>query len=164
MFSFHSSYSWMRGKREAWNWPFSRQDASPSSWTILACVGLNATFRAFHTLQDGPSLSREGIPGGLKEQRFGDQAQTFWKWTTDPDQKWHYVWVEVPHLCQLFADHFPWIDIPGTSWPLFIKHKGQFWNEGTKLWDSWKNSSLRGNRGSFSLCFFSPMFEKLGPE
>lgn len=28
----------MTGKRETWNWPLSRQDANPSSWTILAYV------------------------------------------------------------------------------------------------------------------------------
>lgn len=40
------------------------------------CV-FNATFRAVLTLQDSPSFSREGIPGGLKEHKFGDWAQTF---------------------------------------------------------------------------------------
>ena len=40
--------------------------------------GFNATFRVFPTLQDSPSLSREGIPEGLKEHEFGDWAQTFW--------------------------------------------------------------------------------------
>lgn len=70
----------MRGKRETWNWPLSRQDANPSSWIILDCMGLNATFRAFPTLQDSSSLSREG---GVKEQESGDRLRPYGReqWT-----------------------------------------------------------------------------------
>jgi hypothetical protein len=101
MFSFHSSYSWMKGKKEAQNWPVSRQDASLSSWTILVCVGLNATFRDFHTLQHGPSLPGEGIPGSLKEGRLADQVQTFWMRAAGPARsgtmsEWRYLsWVSI---------------------------------------------------------------------
>lgn len=137
MFSFHSSYSWMTGEREAWNWLLSRQDASPSSWTILACVSLNATFRAFPILQDSPSLSRDS----RDTWRF--KRTRFWRsgsYLLDVNMRPR---TEVASCLDRGASSLSALYRPfSLNWctrdllpPSLIKHKGQFWDEGTKLWD-----------------------------
>lgn len=151
MFSFYSSTAGWGGKTEAWNWPLSRQDDNPSSWTILDCMGLNATFRVFPTLQDSSSLSREGIP--WRKQEFGD-------W---PKPEVRYLGGDA-HLCQLFADHPPWNDIPGTSMPTSSSPKVSSGKRKQSLGFLRKLALWRVIGKSYWICFLSPTTQKLGAE